>query len=55
MFKTAHARFNACRALSRMGGAARMVCRVASVRDLPTQLAFKVTGSPATLSQAVRG
>ena len=39
----------------RVGGRVRGIgCDGSPLRDLATQLAFKVTGSPAVLSQAVR-
>ena len=39
----------------RVGGRVRgIACDGSPLRDLATQLAFKVTGSPAVLSQAVR-
>ncbi|WEN43433.1 hypothetical protein CKCBHOJB_03055 [Thauera sp. GDN1] len=39
----------------RVGGRVRAIaCDGSPLRDLTTQLAFKVTGSPAVLSQAVR-
>lgn len=45
------------RASLRAGVRVRVRARgiVSPLRDLATQLAFKVTGSPAVLSQAVRG
>ncbi len=41
-----------------LSGACACVCvqgMASPLRDLSTQLTFKVTGSPAVLSQAVRG
>ncbi len=43
------------RASLRAGVRVRARGIVSPLRDLATQLAFKVTGSPAVLSQAVRG
>ncbi|MBS0512681.1 MAG: hypothetical protein JSR42_16055 [Proteobacteria bacterium] len=51
----AHRRFASCRAPLRAGGRVRARSMMSPLRDLATQLAFKVTGSPAVLSQAVRG
>jgi len=50
------ARLPACHhAPLRVGGRVRGIgCEGSPLRDLATQLAFKVTGSPAVLSQAVR-
>lgn len=55
MTMPAHPRFARCRALLRAGGRVRARSMMSPLRDLATQLAFKVTGSPAVLSQAVRG
>ncbi|OPZ03682.1 MAG: hypothetical protein BWZ09_02297 [Alphaproteobacteria bacterium ADurb.BinA305] len=43
------------RAALRAGVRVRARGIVSPLRELATQLAFKVTGSPAVLSQAVRG
>lgn len=43
------------RALLRVGGRARAGWLVSPLGKPATQLAYKVTGSPAVLSQAVRG
>lgn len=48
-------RANAVRAFVRRGGRVRAPCMASPLRTLATQLAFKVTGSPAVLFQAVRG
>ncbi|ENO91722.1 hypothetical protein C662_15261 [Thauera sp. 28] len=55
MNMSAHHRLTRCRAPVRAGGRARARSMMSPLRDLATQLAFKVTGSPAVLSQAVRG
>ncbi|APR02898.1 hypothetical protein Tchl_0022 [Thauera chlorobenzoica] len=44
-----------CRASLRAGAGLRARGILSPLRDLATQLAFKVTGSPAVLFQAVRG
>ncbi|TAH44489.1 MAG: hypothetical protein EYC67_13330 [Betaproteobacteria bacterium] len=51
----AHRRFASCRAPLRAGGRARTRSMTSPPRGLAVQLAFKVKGSPAVLSQAVRG
>ena len=55
MPRTAHCHFSSRRASLRRGDGGPRRCLIPPVRKLLTQLAFKVTGSPATLSLAVRG
>ena len=51
----AHRRLACCRAPLRAGDRVRARCMISPLHALTIPLAFKVTGSPAVLSQAVRG